>query len=71
MPTAMIIRPALSAEEALREAARTALEASDVTILRCGERNIAVPEAWADYRDALRAIVRDGEGDLPVRPDWP
>lgn len=59
------------AQGALRDAARAALDASDVTILRCGERNMAVPQAWADYREALRAIVRDGAGVLPARPDWP
>ncbi|WP_426041314.1 hypothetical protein [Brevundimonas sp. TWP2-3-4b1] len=48
-----------------------ALTASDVTILRCVERGIAVPEAWADYRQALRDVVRLGEGPLPTRPDWP
>lgn len=51
--------------------ARAALEASDVTVLRCVERGIAVPEAWADYREALREIVRDGKGEMPTRPDWP
>ncbi|WP_426050614.1 hypothetical protein [Brevundimonas sp. SL161] len=51
--------------------ARQALDASDVTILRCVECGIAVPEAWADYRQALRDVVRLGEGPLPTRPAWP
>lgn len=55
----------------LRGQARAALEASDVTVLRCVERGIAVPEAWADYRGALRQIIRDGDGEMPTRPDWP
>lgn len=51
--------------------ARSALSASDVTILRCAERNELVPEAWADYRESLREVMRTGVGPLPDRPPYP
>lgn len=51
--------------------ARDALAASDITVLRCVEQGVAVPEAWVVYREALREVVRTGEGPLPERPDWP
>lgn len=54
-----------------RDRARAALAASDVTLLRCLEEGIAVPEAWATYRAALREVVRTGDGPLPTRPPWP
>lgn len=55
--------------------AQSALDKSDVTILRCTENSVAVPTAWATYRAALRAIVRATTGDatqpLPTRPAYP
>ncbi len=54
-----------------RDRARAALAASDVTLLRCVEQGQAVPEAWAAYREALREVVRTGEGPVPARPPWP
>lgn len=51
--------------------ARDALRTSDTTILRCAEQNMLVPDAWADYRQALRDIVQSGEGPLPERPPYP
>jgi len=55
--------------------AQTALDASDITLLRCVENAVAVPAAWVSYRAALRAIVRAASGDatqpLPTRPAYP
>lgn len=56
-------------------AAKTDLEVSDLTILRCYENTVAVPTAWATYRKALRAIVSATSGDptqpLPAKPAYP
>jgi hypothetical protein len=55
--------------------AKAALDASDITILRCYEKGVATPAAWSSYRDALRAIVSAQTGDptqsLPTRPAYP
>lgn len=54
---------------------RAALEDSDVTVLRCIEHGVAVPDEWVAYRKSLRAIVGATSGDatlpLPVRPAYP
>lgn len=54
-----------------REAARLALEASDVTLIRCFEHDVPVPGEWVLYRAALRAIVAGGGEALPARPAFP
>ena len=58
-----------------RQQAQAALDSSDITILRCVENNVPVPEAWASFRTALRAIVRASSGDhtapQPTRPAYP
>lgn len=55
--------------------AQAALDASDITMIRCVEHGVAVPAEWATYRGALRAIVRATSGDptqpLPSRPAYP
>lgn len=55
--------------------ARSALNESDVTVLRCYEDGIALPSAWVAYRKALRAIVSTTSGDatkaLPTKPPYP
>lgn len=60
---------------ALKAQAKAALEASDVTVMRCAEARVLVPEAWRDYRQALRAIIASESGDadagLPTRPPFP
>lgn len=58
-----------------RTQARLSLTESDITILRCAEANVAVPDDWVTYRAALRAIVSAETGDpddaLPTRPAYP
>lgn len=59
----------------LQRAARAALSASDISVLRCIERGIEVPAEWVIYRDSLRGIVGAAEWiddlALPTRPDYP
>lgn len=64
-----------AAWSAYQQQARTALVASDTTMHRCVENQVAVPAAWATYRKALRAIISASAGDpsiaLPARPAYP
>ena len=55
----------------VRAEARSALEASDLTVLRCVEAGIPVPADWAAYRQALRAVVSGASTTLPDRPVYP
>jgi hypothetical protein len=78
--------PALSADQIAAQraadawlvyqaSAKIALDASDVTVLRCYENDVAVPPAWATYRKELRAILSADSGDstqpIPARPAYP
>ncbi|OPY00361.1 MAG: hypothetical protein A4E60_02349 [Syntrophorhabdus sp. PtaB.Bin047] len=58
---------------ALKVAAQAALDRSDITILRCYENAVAVPETWQAYRTELRAIVSGTSSatSLPARPEYP
>jgi hypothetical protein len=66
---------AAAAWSAYQAGAKAALDASDVTILRCYEHAVATPAAWSTYRGALRAIISAASGDptqpLPTRPAYP
>lgn len=60
---------------ALQAEALGALAESDITVLRCAEAGVPVPQAWRDYRAALRAIVSaqsvSESTQLPTQPDYP
>lgn len=58
--------------EAVKRMAQAALTKSDTTVIRCGEKNISVPDEWASYRAALRSIIDTGVADaIPDRPTYP
>ena len=61
------------ARAALKASAQSALDKSDITLLRCYERGVSVPTEWADYRAALRLILsgKSEATELPVRPKYP
>jgi hypothetical protein len=75
VPTAdeITAQQAAATVAALRVAAQTALDKSDVTIIRCYEHAVAVPAQWTAYRAALRAIVAGDStpGALPTMPTYP
>jgi hypothetical protein len=66
------VAPVVSADFYGREAA-SLLTKSDVTVLRCLEKSIAIPSEWMAYRIALRAIVAFPSIDsvMPTRPAYP
>lgn len=58
----------------LKSQAQTALDASEITMIRCVENSVTVPAAWATYRKALRAILNGTDTtstSLPTRPAYP
>jgi hypothetical protein len=57
---------------ALKFAAKLAIRQSDITIIRCAEFSVAIPEEWKDYRTALRAIMAGTDTTtLPTKPAYP
>jgi hypothetical protein len=62
---------AAQAAALLAQSARAALEQSDITILRCVERGVAVPADWVAYRAALRECINGSLAELPSRPEYP
>jgi hypothetical protein len=65
---------AAAAWSAYQASAKSALDDSDITILRCYENAVATPAAWSTYRKALRSIVGAASGDptqaLPAKPAY-
>lgn len=51
--------------------AQALLDKSDITILRCMEKGVAIPDAWISYRDQLRAVVKGQQSTLPGTPAYP
>ncbi|EEF26835.1 conserved hypothetical protein [Ricinus communis] len=68
-------RQAAGAWSSYQASAKTELDSSDLTILRCYENGIPVPSEWATYRKLLRAVIGAASGDptqpLPMRPQFP
>ena len=62
---------AAAQSQAIKDSARAALSASDVTMIRCVEAGVAVPAEWRAYRQALRATAASGAGTLPDHPAYP
>lgn len=62
---------AASAISTLKTQAQAALDASDMTALRCLKAGVAFPSEWQTYVAALRAIVDSGTGTIPTTPDYP
>lgn len=60
-----------NAKVALIAQAQSALDASDITFIRCVEEGLTWPQEWKEYRTALRAMVSTGAGTMPARPAWP
>lgn len=60
--------------EPLIRNAELALEASDVTVIRCVSAGVTIPAEWQSYRNALRAIVNGADTvsiQLPPNPPYP
>lgn len=52
--------------------AKAALDASDMTAIRCMKAGVAFPAEWLSYCTTLRAIMNGTQaGPLPARPDYP
>lgn len=47
------------------------LKQSDVTILRCFEHGVSVPQNWIDYRIILRRIKMGSGEEIPQTPNYP
>ncbi len=65
--------PAIPTAADLAVMAKSALDQSDITILRCVEHGIAVPVEWVAHRSALRAFVAGASTAtaLPATPAYP
>lgn len=63
--------PSKPAQADLQSQAKTALDGSDVTVIRCAESAIPVPPAWIKYRKTLREIVGGAVQPLPAQPPYP
>lgn len=57
--------------EAIKNAARAALQANDRVAARCTKAGVAYPAEWLVYDESLRAVVQSGTGTIPSRPDYP
>ena len=56
---------------ALKQQAQTALDKSDITILRCYEKSVAVPPEWVAYRTTLRTVIIGASTTIPTMPNYP
>ena len=70
--TLALAEPPQAPAPSLPSQARAALDASDVTAIRCVKAGVAFPAEWQAYCAALRAIVAGAAAEaLPPRPDYP
>lgn len=61
-----------SASEVLLASAYSLLQKSDQTVIRCAEAGVDVPSNWKSVRAALRKIIKNESGTLPLLPtDYP
>lgn len=51
--------------------AQAALDASDMTAIRCFKAGVPFPAEWFAYTQTLRNIVKSNNGSLPARPAFP
>ena len=56
---------------ALKSQAISLLNQTDMTILRCVEAGIDVPQVWYTYRNDLRDVVRGNTDTIPEQPSYP
>jgi hypothetical protein len=57
--------------EAKRIQAKDLLASSDITVLRCFEAGVSLPEQWKTWRASLRAIASSGQGVIDAQPSYP
>lgn len=71
--TQPLLDPAARQSALLKSQAQTALDKSDITVLRCYENAVPVPGTWQAYRTELRAIVSGTSSatELPEMPAYP
>jgi hypothetical protein len=55
----------------LKEKAQAALDKTDMVALRCIKSGTSFPEEWMKYVSALRDIMSNGTGTIPVQPQYP
>jgi len=69
----IIIEKEEEKKKKIKNLAQLALDKSDITILRCYEKEIVVPQSWLTYRAELRIIVANPtpESIIPDRPPYP
>ena len=60
-----------NAPAVLKVTAQTALDKSDVTLIRCAENGVVVPLEWAAYRKALRSVISGAASIMPTQPAYP
>lgn len=57
--------------EIVKQLAKKELVASDGVALRCVKAGVPYPEDWNDRDNALRDMVRTGQGDMPDKLEYP
>ncbi len=55
----------------LKSKAQSALDASDMTAIRCMKAGVSFPSEWRTYVNELRDIVNSGTGSIPNKPIYP